>query len=381
MNALQGLTILDVGNLTAGPLTSWLLGSLGADVIKIESPGGDHGRTIFSQAEDADETGGYYYHSTNTDKRSVVLDLKSVEGQAGLLALVESADVLVENFRPGTMSSLGLNYETLREHNDALIYCSITGYGQDSYGDEERAYDSILQARSGIMTATGYAEDPPTKVGASLVDNLGSYIASLAILGALCYRERTGTGQFIDISMQDCAAWLTQFLLPFGTERTTYQPSSGPLPLNGVFEAADGWISVSALEPCVVDRLTETLGDDESDPANTEELEDLIAASVADRTVDTIVDALDDDGAVVAPIYEIEDVVADEHLEARETLQPIDCQGEEIIIPVSPYVTALESVGRPNKGGPELGEHTEEVLAELAGYDKDRIESVRQREE
>jgi CoA:oxalate CoA-transferase len=374
---MADLTVLDVGNLTAGPLTSWLLGSLGADVIKVESPSGDHGRTIMSDSEASDPTGGYYFHSTNSDKQSVVLDLKRDDGRAALLDLVESSDVLVENFRPGTMASLGLEYETLAERNEALIYCSITGYGQDNAGAEKRAYDSILQALSGIMTATGYADDPPTKVGPSLVDNLGSYVAALAVVGALHYRSHTGQGQYVDVSMQDCAAWLMQLLLPFEPGRTSHQPASGPLAFNGIFEASDGWLSVAALTDADVSRLWAEIGGESAAEPERAELEARLAAWVGARETAAVAAALEPLDVFVGPVNGVEDVLADGHLEHRSVFESIEYQGEEWPIPVSPYVTAVPDRPRPQRGGPAIGEHTEEALADLAGDDAARIDELR----
>jgi formyl-CoA transferase len=372
MSVLDGVRVLDVGHLTSGPLTSWLLGSLGADVIKIEPPHGDGGRTNLSPSEDAGEEGGYYFHSTNTDKRSVVLDMKSETGRSVLFDLVAEADVLVENYRPGTMEGMGVGQETLRDHNPELVYCSITGYGEDNDSGGARAYDSILQARSGIMTATGYSTEPPTKTGVSLIDNLGSYVAAVAVLGALYHRDATGEGQYLDISMQDCAAWIVQSLLPFETERTPHQPTTEPFAVNGVFETADGWILVSAPDDAAEDAVLELLGD----AGHGGNLEAALAEWAATAPTDDLLEACDRYGVPASRIADIEALLDQPQVDGRNAFAEVESAGRTYRVPVSPYCTALSGGRRPERPGPALGEHTEAVLSDLLGYDADEVEDL-----
>lgn len=372
---LEGITIVDMGHVTAGPLTSWLLQPLGAEVVKVERPGqGEGGRDVVSPSEPADGD-GYYFHSKNTDKRSLSVDVKSEDGRDIVRALAREADVFVENFVPGKLDSMGLGYTDLREENESLIYCSISGFGHDSVDREQRAYDSILQALSGVMYVTGYEGDPPTKLGPSVMDNLAGYVAATSIVAALHHRSETGRGQHVDVSMQDSAAWLMQARLPFESRRTPHQPAVAPHALAGVFETADGWVTIDVRTADDLDRLAGRVADVEGH----ESLETAIASWAANRTTEGAIEACAEVNVSAAPVRQVNDVATDEHLDARGTFATIDCGDEERRLPVSPYRTAMrtETVS-PERGGPSLGEHTDEVLVNLLDYEEEAVRELRE---
>lgn len=373
-----------MGHVTAGPLTSWLIKPFGADIVKIERPGsGEGGRDVRSPSEESDEA-GYYFHSKNADKESVSVDIKDDHGREIVLSLAREADVIVENFAPGNLDRFGLGYEDVRAVNESVIHCSISGFGHDNHEKDQRAYDSIMQAMSGLMSVTGYDGDPPTKLGPSVMDNLGGYVAATAILAAVAYRDRTGEGQHIDISMQDCAAWLMQYRLPFDNERTDHQPARSPATPAGVFETADGWITVSVPDNGARDQFADLVEDSASkaDVGSTTdtsaEREELVATWAADQSAAEAVAACRDCGLFASEVLTIDDVADSKHLHDRDALREVDCGQERKLLPESVFATALPGRTDPaSRGGPALGEHTEEVLSDVLGYEDDKIERLR----
>src|SRR5687768_4299930 len=200
--ALGGIRVLDLTNVLAGPLCAYQLALLGADVVKIEMPGsGDLARQLGSDPQLNAAHMGASFLAQNGGKRSVTVNLKVDEGKAVLKRLVASADVVVENFRPGVMQRLGLSYDVLKACNPALVYCAITGFGQDGPLRDAPAYDQIIQGLSGMMSITGDARSAPLRTGFPVSDSIGGITAAFAIASALVGRERTGKGRFIDVSM------------------------------------------------------------------------------------------------------------------------------------------------------------------------------------
>jgi crotonobetainyl-CoA:carnitine CoA-transferase CaiB-like acyl-CoA transferase len=243
---LAGVRILDLCRVVSGPFATMQLGDLGADVVKIEEPGkGDEARTYgppFVGGESA------YFLSINRNKRSCAVDLKSAAGRDLVAALAAAADVVIENFRPGTMDRLGLGYETLQRGNERLIYCAISGFGRTGPDAARPGYDLIVQGESGVMDITGEPDGPPTKVGTSIADLVTGLYGTQAVLAALMQRERTDTGGRVDVSMLDAMASLLTFNagLYFATgtsprRRGNAHPTISPYE---TFQAADGWMNV-----------------------------------------------------------------------------------------------------------------------------------------
>ena len=207
---LNGVRVLDLSNVLAGPFCGYHLARLGAEVIKIENPkGGDLARRLGADAQRAERLQGLSFVAVNAGKQSVALDLKSEAGRDVFLRMVDQADVLLENFRPNVMKRLGLGFEVLSARNPRLVYCAISGFGEETAYPERPAFDAVVQAMSGLMDLTR-GDGTPYKAGISAADLGGGQVALLAVLAALLQRDRSGQGQMIDLSMQDAACWMTQ---------------------------------------------------------------------------------------------------------------------------------------------------------------------------
>src|SRR5688572_21917533 len=326
---LRGLKVIDFTRVLAGPLCTMLLGDMGAEVIKIEDP--RHGDDTRAWAP---FVGGWstYFLTVNRNKQSVAVDLKSPDGVALLEDLVRSADVLVENFRPGTLDRLGFGPERARALNDRLIYCSISGYGTTGPRRGEPGYDMVIQGESGLMDVTGFPETGPTKVGVAITDCLAALYAVQGILLAHIARTRTGEGQVVDIALLDSA--VSVLGLPAGIAAVTGQgpgrlgnahPSLAPYQ---PYPAADGSVIVAVANPRLWSRYCAAAGAGalEHDPrfaTNTDRLKHRAALNAAihelfrDVTVDSLIERLTAAGVPCGRVRTIDDVLRDPQLAAR----------------------------------------------------------------
>ena len=248
---LEGIRILDLTNVLAGPFCSYQLALLGAEVIKVEVPGtGDLARQLGADAGLNARLMGVSFLAQNAGKKSVTLNLKAARGRSLFLDLVDRADVVLENFRPGVMDRLGVGYEALRARKSSIVYCAISGFGQDGPMRDNPAYDQIIQGFSGVMSVTGSAETAPLRVGYPVADSIGGLTAAFAIAAALVRRGRTGEGEFIDVSMLEATmvtmGWVISNYLtagvipaPMGNENMTASPS-------GTFRTGDGLLNIAA---------------------------------------------------------------------------------------------------------------------------------------
>src|SRR6267143_3776156 len=262
---LEGIRVLDLTNVLAGPFGAYQLELLGADVIKIEAPDcGDLARQLGADADLNRELMGASFLAQNAGKRSVTVNLKSEAGRQVFRRLVGSADVVMENFRPGVMARLSLGYDTLRQIRPGLVYCAISGFGQDGPLKDNPAYDQIIQGLSGAMSVTGDANSAPLRVGYPVADTTGGMTAAFALVAALLKRERTGQGEFIDVSMLESTVaamgwavsnWLVAGVraLPMGNENMTASPS-------GAFATADGLLNIAANEQGQFETLCDLVG-------------------------------------------------------------------------------------------------------------------------
>ncbi len=373
---LAGLTVLDFTRVLAGPFCTMLLGDMGAEVIKIEDPRhGDETR------EWAPFVGGWstYYLGTNRNKKSVVLDLKSPEGRETVEALVRRADVLVENFRPGTLERLGLGPDRARSLNERLVYCSISGYGAAGPRGGLPGYDLVIQGESGLMDVTGFPETGPTKVGVAITDCLAALYAVQGILLALYARTRTGKGRVVDVALLDSAVSILG--LPAGIVAATGKspgrlgnahPSLAPYE---PFPAKDGQVVVAVANPRLWSRFCAAVNAQtlENDPrfatntlrlANRAALNDAIAALFRDQTVDSLLDRLVTAGVPCGRVRTIEDVLADPQLAARGMLLDLAVGDSFVTVPGNP-VKLSETPPLPAAPPPALGQHTEEVRRTL----------------
>jgi len=385
--ALDGIRVLELGNYMAGPYAGTLLADMGADVIKVESPaGGDYARSLGQFAPGSPDGAGFVRLDRN--KRSVALDLKSAGGKRAFRALANGTDVIIENLRAGTLDGLGVGYDALAPENPRLIYCSITGYGRTGPDRDRAGLDLILQAESGLMSVTGEPGRPPVKVGVPAVDLATALYGAFAIVTALRARDRTGTGQLIDLSLIECgvtlAIWESGVYLttgevpgPLGSAHRVSAPYQA-------FRTADGYIAIGATSPpnwtafcrvTVLERL-------ERDPKwvdasvrreRATELAAIIEAVTVTKPTAEWMRALSQAGVPCGRINDLATVFADPHLSER---------GLFIDLP-HPVIGSVRAIGSPlhlsdtppvmRRAAPLLGEHTREVLTEagLSGTEID----------
>ena len=381
---LDGVRVLDLTQALAGPYCTLVLGDLGADVLKIESPeGGDQSRGWGPPFVNGESS---YFLSVNRNKRSVALDLKSEPGRRAARDLAANCDVLVENLRPGTAARLGLGYDELKASNPGLVYCSISGFGQERPG--LAGYDQIVQGTSGVMSLTGEADGPPTKLGVPISDITSGMFGAHAILAALYERQRTGRGRYIDVAMQDSVLALLTYQggRYFATGKPplrqgNHHPTIAPY---GTFEAADGFLNIAvgsevqwkafcrALE---AESLTEDprFATNRERLANREALHQLMERKLVERSVADWQAALEAAGVPAGPILDLDQVFHDPGTLARGVKVQVE----------HPVAGTVSMVGTPWKldGGqfevrlppPLLGEHTEAVLREVAGYSDEQV--------
>lgn len=388
-SALQGLVVLDLTRILSGPFATMTLGDLGADVIKIEQPGTGDDTRQWGPPSQGDEAA--YFLSVNRNKRSFAVDLKSSAGLAAVRKLALTADVVVENFRPGTAARLGLGYDDLAEANPGLIYASISGYGQTGPDAHRAGYDAIAQARSGIMSVTGEADGPPVRVGVSSADLVAGMWATIGILAALHEKQRTGLGQWVDISLLDgSVSWLTYVASGFfasGATPKRYGSAHPTIAPYQAFEASDGFVMVAVGNDALWRKFAAALENHDlasdarfaTNPSRVMQrdiLIPLIEAEMLGRTVDEWVQALDAVGVPVGPIQTVNEALTDPQVIARgmiiEVQHPSAGDLKLVNCPIRLSRTPVSVRSAP----PLLGQHTDDILTALGLADAS-IESER----
>ncbi|RQS76957.1 CoA transferase [Burkholderia sp. Bp8963] len=386
---LDGIRVIDFSRVLAGPLCSALLGDLGADVIKIEPPDGDDYRAIGPFADG--ESG--LFRAMNRNKRSVVIDLKTADGQALAQSLCAQADVVVENFRPGVADRLGIGYAALSERHPALVYASVSGFGQTGPESHRPAYDIILQALCGLMDATGAPDGEPTLVGDSVSDVVSGIFASWGVLAALVARDRTGRGTHVDVSMFDATLNLTATLVArYATTGVAQQrvgnrhPTSAPF---GAYRAADGHFVVAVLNNRLFARLADTIGQpalsddprfatDTSRCAHESVLRACIEQWAGSHSVAEVNAALSGAGIPVAPIQSVREALDSEHARVRGLLVEAPASdGATVRLPAQPVKFSAYSGTRTTRA-PRLGEHTRAVLERVLGLAPAQVAALAQ---
>lgn len=386
MNApLNGIKVVELARILAGPWTGQTLADLGADVIKVESPQGDDTRgwgPPFLKDEAGQDRDAAYFHACNRGKRSIAVDFRTDEGREVVRRLVADADVLIENFKVGGLAKYGLDYESLREVNPKLIYCSITGFGQDGPYAHRAGYDFMIQGMGGIMDLTGEPEGEPQKIGVAFADIFTGLYGVVGILSALRRRDQTGEGEWVDMALLDAQVGvlanqaLNYFVAGKSPKRLgNAHPNIVPYQ---IFPARDGHLIIAVGNDGQFRRLCGALGLPElaEEPkfatnaarvAARSELVPLLTAETETRMRDDLLDALELEGVPAGPINSVEDVFNDTQVKHREL---------KVELPASGVAGgSVASVRTPIKfrnaslvldhAAPGLGEHTQEILAEL----------------
>jgi crotonobetainyl-CoA:carnitine CoA-transferase CaiB-like acyl-CoA transferase len=392
MNLLDGVRVLDMTNVLAGPFATAHLALLGADVIKIENPdGGDLARKLGAVPALNAELMGTSFLAQNANKRSLTLNLKTDEGRAVLRRLVSTADVLVENFRPGVMDRLGFSWAALQAINARLVYCAISGFGQTGPDADKPAYDQIIQGLSGVMAINGDERLNPLRCGFPLCDTVGGLNAAFAIMAALYHRERTDEGQFIDVALLDsvmpllgwvAANWLIGGAPPqlLGNDNFTAAPS-------GTFQTKDGRINIAANQQAQWETLADLAGCPElkTDPRfakrdarkqNRAALTPLLEARLRTKSTAEWVCLLNRAGVPAGAIPTLQEALESPQIAHRRTLQAIDTPGIGDIRLFSLTAKFEKTPGAVETPPPRLGADTDAVLAE-AGYTPCEIAALR----
>jgi len=392
---LEGIRVLDMTNVLAGPYAAYQLALLGADVIKVETPrGGDLARQLGASAELNGRLLGISFLAQNAQKRSLTVDLKTEGGAEVLRRAVAESDVLLENFRPGVLERLGFGWDALRAINPRLVYAAISGFGQTGPLRSKPAYDQIIQGSSGMMSVTGTPDTAPLRAGYPIADTLGGLAAAFAISSALLGRERTGVGSVIDVSMLETAAtamgWVVSNHLVAGTEPQPLGNDNGTAAPSGTFATGDGALNIAANKQEQFELLCGVVGrpDLVADPrfaerearkthraALTAELE----AALVSRSALSWEEALSDAGVPAAAVLTVAEMLDSPQVRDRELVHslpfPGGVAGDEPLRVMGHGIRIDGVPGRPTVSPPLLGEHTDEVLAEL-GYDAAEIRAL-----
>jgi glutaryl-CoA transferase len=387
MAPLDGITVLDLTRVLSGPYCTMLLADMGARVIKIEQPGkGDDTRAWgppFLEGESA------YFLSINRNKESVTLDFKQPEGRTALDALIARSDVLVENFRPGTLTKLGLDYATLAARHPRLVYCSVSGFGQTGPRSKEPGYDAVMQAEGGLMSITGSPDGPPYRLGVAIADIVSGMFAAYGVAMALFARERTGRGQHVDVAMLDSVAALLTYQAGnyFASGRVPVRlgnrhPSIVPYE---TFDASDGEFVLAVGNDEQWRRFCATAGlpEDERFATNRqrvtryEEFRPLVAEKLRTQPRQFWIDRLTAAGVPCGSVRNLQELFDDPQLGAREMIARLEHATIGSMKTLGVPVKLSDTPGSVRTAPPMLGEHTDAVLARDLGYSADAIAGLR----
>jgi crotonobetainyl-CoA:carnitine CoA-transferase CaiB-like acyl-CoA transferase len=403
MQALDDIVVLDLSRVLAGPWATQNLADLGATVIKVEKPGeGDDtrrwGPPFLTDPETGEPGDAAYYLSANRGKRSVTVDMATPEGQEIIRALAAKADVLVENYKFGGLKKYGLDYESLSTLNPRLIYCSITGFGQTGPYAPRAGYDFLIQGMGGLMSITGERDDlpggGPQKAGVALADVMTGLYSTIAILGALHQRARSGRGQYLDMALLDVQvgtlANQALFYLVGGKPPVRFGNGHPTVVPYQSFPTSDGFVIIAVGNDGQFGKLAAELGHPEwatderfkspgARVVNRDALIPLIAAETAKRSMDDLILAMEKRGVPCGPINTVDKVFADPHVQARQLRRDVPHSRLGHVPSVASPLRLSDSPVAYDRGPPLLGEHTDEVLAEQLGFDAGKLKSLRER--
>jgi CoA:oxalate CoA-transferase len=394
-NPLDGVKVLDLSNIIAGPLGTYQLGLLGAEVIKVERPGvGDLSRKMGMDPERGRKGMGVSFIAMNANKKSITLNLQQDRGKAIFKQLVAGADVVFENFRPGVMARLGLGYDVLKAIRPSVIYCAVSGFGQDGPLSERPAYDQIIQGYSGLMSLTGPADGEPYRAGYTACDAMGAMSAALAVTAALYRQKQTGEGAFIDVSMLDAtlttmASWVVSNHLNAGNEPKRLGNDSQSAAPSGAFPTKDGQLNIVNNEQKQFEALCDVIGrpdlathelfaDRDDRFQNKDALRDELVPVLMTRTSAEWEELMSAAGIPAARIYTVPDILRHPHTAARGILESFDDvpgSGHGATVATRGYRFVGEKTDKSTPP-PELGQDTETVLREI-GIDDAELQALR----
>jgi crotonobetainyl-CoA:carnitine CoA-transferase CaiB-like acyl-CoA transferase len=386
---LHGIRVIDLTRVLAGPFCSMSLGDMGAEVIKVEEPGkGDdtRGWPPFANGEST------YFMSVNRNKKSLTLNMKTPEGQAILRRLIAKADVVIENFRPGTMERLGFGYDALRKLNPRLIYCSISGFGESGPESSRPGYDLIVQGESGVMDLTGFPDGPPVKVGNSIGDLVAGMSAAQGVTLALLSRAKTGKGQKVEIGMLDVMASLLTYQAGLywnaggrPTRRGNQHPSIVPYE---VFQAQDAYMTLGVANNSLWERMCRAIGredlakdarfDSEAKRVtNRDALGPLLNSTFSTRPAAEWLTRLDKAGVPAGRIKTVAEVCESEHLRARGMFVRLAHPKAGAVTAMGVPIRLWDTPGAAQAPAPLLGQHTDEILTGLLRIPKAKVAKLR----
>lgn len=392
MKILENIRVLDLTNVLSGPFTTLHLALAGAEVIKIENPnGGDLARKLGNKPEYNRQLMGTSFLAQNANKKSVTLNLKDERGKEIFQKLTKTADIIVENFRPGVMERLGLSYEELSKLNPKIIYCAISGFGQEGPDAQKPAYDQIVQGLSGVMAINGDETLNPLRAGFPVCDTVAGLNAAFAIMAALFHRERTGEGQFIDVALLDsimplmgwvAANWLIGGKPPtlLGNDNFTAAPS-------GTFVTKDGYINIAANKQeqwhsvCDLLDLPELKTDPRFEERDTRKnnrkaLTPILEQKLKDKNTDEWVEILNKAGVPSGPILTMQDALVTDQIKFRKTLTSIKEEGIGDLQLFNLTAKFSKTSGDVETPPPRLSSHTKAILQQV-GYTSEELEALK----
>jgi crotonobetainyl-CoA:carnitine CoA-transferase CaiB-like acyl-CoA transferase len=384
---LSGIRVIELGQLLAGPFTGAILGYFGAEVIKIEPPGGDPLR----QWREVHNDTSFWYRSLGRNKKSVVLDLKTENGRDVTRRLLKTADVVIENFRPGTMEKWALGPEDIKPDNPGLIYARISGYGQTGPFSQKPGYASVTEGYAGFRYINGHKDEPPVRPNISLGDTVAAIHAALGVTLAIIQRYHSNEGQVVDVALYESVFNLLEGIIPeYDGAGLIREPSgstiTGIVPTN-TYRCADGkFVVIGGNGDSIFKRLMleAERPDIANDPAlaqnpgrviHQQRIDDALSGWCAAHTSTEIIDRLETAKVPVGPIYNVADMLEDPHYNARGLFETVEIDGEPLKIPaIMPRLS--DSPGGTEWPGGDVGAHTHEVLSELLGMSDDEIDHL-----
>jgi formyl-CoA transferase len=388
--ALSGIRVLDLGRVLAAPFAAQVLADLGAEVIKIERPDGGDDTRAWKPPVSAGNSA--YFGAVNRNKRSVTLDFGSEQGREVFYNLVSKSDVVIQNFRPGVTERLGIDYETVKPYRPDIIYCSISGFGQEGPLSRRAAYDYIVQAYSGLMSLTGEVDGDPVRCAGAVADYGSGMWSVIGILYALMERQRTGKGQHIDLSMLDCTLTYvnhlaSQFMAGGDPPERVANGHASIAPMD-VYKTQDGPLMVVCGNDGMFKRLAQCLGAPElaEDPRfaknadrakNLGELQELVRSLFATDTQKSWEKRLSEADIPVAPVRTIPEVMAADEMRDRSMIIELtDAEGQPVRLVGSPLKMSESAVAAAPAIAPRLAQHTREVLMNLGGLSQERLDEL-----